>query len=56
MRQVRTLVAFERQDSAIKAFLDMEGRFFAGRTIRCAFFNEQRFEAKDYTPRHDEAS
>jgi len=34
----------------------MEGRFFAGRMIRCAFFNEQRFDRKDYEPREDEAS
>ena len=31
---VRTLVAFETQGAAIKAFMDMEGRFFDGRQVR----------------------
>merc|ERR1712224_523559 len=35
---VRTFVAFEKQESALKAFLDLEGRFFAGRKISCAFY------------------
>ena len=41
---VRTFVSFEKQESAIKAFLDMEGRYFSGRQIRCSFFNEERFK------------
>lgn len=51
---VRTFVAFEKQESAIKAFLDMEGRFFAGRQIRCAFFNETRFRNRDLVPQGDD--
>ena len=47
---VRTFVAFEKQESAIKAFLDMEGRFFAGRQISCCFFNEDRFAKRDLVP------
>ena len=31
------------QESALKAFLDLEGRFFAGRKISCAFYDETRF-------------
>ena len=31
------------QESALKAFLDLEGRFFAGRKISCAFYDEARF-------------
>ena len=41
---VRTFVQFERLDAAIRAFVDMEGRFFGGRQIKCVFFDEERFE------------
>ena len=51
---VRTFVAFEKQESAIKAFLDMEGRFFAGRQISCCFFNEGRFAKRDLVPDESE--
>jgi len=52
---VRCFVCFERQESAIKAFMGMEGRFFAGRTVRCSFFSEASFEANDLSPKDDEA-
>eukprot|EP00638_Chattonella_subsalsa_P006440 CAMPEP_0117740616 /NCGR_PEP_ID=MMETSP0947-20121206/4446_1 /TAXON_ID=44440 /ORGANISM="Chattonella subsalsa, Strain CCMP2191" /LENGTH=388 /DNA_ID=CAMNT_0005556761 /DNA_START=126 /DNA_END=1295 /DNA_ORIENTATION=+ len=49
---VRTFVAFERQDAAIKAFMDMNGRFFAGRQITAVFFKEDKFDRREleYTP------
>ena len=52
---VRCFVCFERQESAIKAFVGMEGRFFAERTVRCAFYAEAAFDARDLAPKDDEA-
>ncbi|KAG5191406.1 putative DNA-damage repair protein drt111 [Tribonema minus] len=47
---VWTFVAFERQESAIKAYLDMNGRFFGGRQIGAAFYEEAKFERGEYGP------
>ena len=54
MQRVRIFVEFERLDSAIRGFVDMEGRFFGGRQIKCAFFNEARFDQRDYARTADE--
>ena len=42
--RVRTFVAFERQESAIKAFRDLNGRYFGGRQIGVTFFDEKKFD------------
>ena len=38
-----------------QAFMHMEGRFFAGRQIQCAFYSERRYESRDLVPMEDEA-
>jgi len=47
---VRTFVSFEKQESAVKAFLDLEGRFFAGRKIACEFYDPAKFERRELDP------
>ena len=48
---VRIFVEFQRMESATKALIDLEGRFFGGRTVRAMFFPEERFEQQDLAPR-----
>ena len=47
---VRIFVEFERMESAMKALIDLDGRFFGGRTIRAVFFPEQKFEEQELAP------
>lgn len=47
---VRTFVAFEKQESAVKAYRDLNGRYFGGRQITAVFFDEKRFESMDLAP------
>lgn len=47
---VRIFVAFERQEAAIKAAVDLGGRFFGGRQVRATFYSEERFNANDFAP------
>ncbi|GFH09423.1 uncharacterized protein HaLaN_04561, partial [Haematococcus lacustris] len=42
---------FERVESATKAMVDLQGRYFAGRNVRVAFFDENRFLATDLAPK-----
>ena len=42
--KIRTLVAFEKQESAIKAYRDLNGRYFGGRQIGVSFYNEAKFD------------
>lgn len=51
---VRTFVEFEEQESAIRAYKDMNRRFFGGRQIAAAFFDEDRFHRRDLAPRPDD--
>ena len=51
---VRTFVAFEKQESAVKAFRDLNGRFFGGRKISAKFFDEVKFQHRDLAPDIDE--
>lgn len=44
---VRIFVQFTKPDSAMKALLEMDGRFFGGRVVRVSFYDEARFEAND---------
>lgn len=52
--RVRTFVAFERQESAVKAYVAMNGRFFGGRQVQASFFDEDRFARRDLAPREGE--
>ncbi|KAH8049939.1 hypothetical protein JL721_11513 [Aureococcus anophagefferens] len=50
---VRVFLAFSEKKHAIRAFLDMEGRFFGGRRITAGFCPEDRFAARDLAPGND---
>lgn len=45
---------FERVESATKALVDLQGRYFAGRNVRVAFFSEERFQKEDLAPKAGE--
>ena len=47
---VRIFVEFSKLDSAIKAVIDLNGRYFGGRTIKAGFFPAERFEKFDLAP------
>lgn len=40
---VRIFVEFKRIESAIKAVVDLNGRFFGGRQVRAGFYNLEKF-------------
>ncbi|CAH1785008.1 unnamed protein product, partial [Owenia fusiformis] len=44
---VRIFVEFEKLDTAIKAVIGMNGRFFGGRTVRGGFYNLDKFRRLD---------
>lgn len=48
--RVRTFVAFERQESAVKAYRDLNGRFFGGRQISASFYDEDKFGRRELAP------
>lgn len=41
---VRIFVEFSRIESSIKALLDLNGRFFGGRQVRCRFYPSEKYE------------
>lgn len=47
---VRIFVKFERMESAMKALIDLDGRFFGGRTVKAVFFSEEQFEQQQLAP------
>lgn len=40
---VRIFLEFERLESAIKAVVDLNGRYFGGRTVRACFYEPNKF-------------
>ncbi len=46
--RVLVFVCFERHESALRAFKDMDQRFFSGRQISVTFFDEERFHQGDF--------
>ncbi|KAL8563504.1 hypothetical protein ACOMHN_066171 [Nucella lapillus] len=44
---VRIFVEFERMESAIKAIVDLNGRYFGGRIVRGSFFSLDKFRRSD---------
>ncbi|OWF53811.1 Splicing factor 45 [Mizuhopecten yessoensis] len=44
---VRIFLEFERVDSAIKAIIDLNGRFFGGRIVKACFYNLDKFRRLD---------
>ena len=47
---VRIFVQFAKVDSAIKAIIDLNGRYFGGRTVTGSFYSENKFEKFDLAP------
>ncbi|XP_064398230.1 splicing factor 45-like isoform X2 [Halichondria panicea] len=47
---VRIFVQFARVESAIKAVVDLNGRFFGGRMVRGSFYSEDKFSNFDLAP------
>ena len=47
---VRIFIEFDRIESATKALVDLEGRFFGGRTVRATFFDQDKFERAELAP------
>ena len=47
---VRIFVEFERMESATKALIDLEGRYFGGRRVSAVFFSEQKFDREEIAP------
>lgn len=46
---VRIFVEFKRIESAIKAVVDLNGRFFGGRQVKAGFFDMEKFNALQLT-------
>jgi splicing factor 45 len=40
---VKIFVHFETQESAVQAYRDLNGRYFAGRQVEATFYDESRF-------------
>ena len=53
---VRTFVCFEKQESAVKAYREMNGRFFGGRQITASFYDEAKFAMRNLDPAPNEWS
>eukprot|EP00669_Euglena_mutabilis_P009719 TRINITY_DN4562_c0_g1_i1.p1 TRINITY_DN4562_c0_g1~~TRINITY_DN4562_c0_g1_i1.p1 ORF type:complete len:384 (+),score=83.05 TRINITY_DN4562_c0_g1_i1:34-1185(+) len=47
---VRIFVRFTSIENAVKAAVDLDGRFFAGRTVCACFFDPRRYEDEDLAP------
>lgn len=43
---VRIFVEFKRIESAIKAVVDLNGRFFGGRQVKAGFFGYDKYKKK----------
>ncbi|KAJ8411380.1 hypothetical protein AAFF_G00173860 [Aldrovandia affinis] len=44
---VRIFLEFERVESAIKAVVDLNGRYFGGRVVKACFYNQDKFRLLD---------
>jgi len=51
---VRIFVQFGRQESALKAYIDLNGRFFGGRVVSAQFFSEDKFDNNMLAPSSEE--
>ena len=47
---VRIFVQFVKVDSAIKAMIELNGRYFGGRIVKGSFYSESKFERFDLAP------
>ncbi|KAJ8903925.1 hypothetical protein NDN08_000456 [Rhodosorus marinus] len=46
---VRIFVKFAEASAAMKALMDLDGRFFDGRVVRASFFSEGKFSAREFS-------
>ncbi|KAJ1484783.1 hypothetical protein T484DRAFT_1795982 [Baffinella frigidus] len=51
---VRIFLMFHRGESAMKAVIDLDGRFFGGRNVKAIFFDETKFHMKRFDPEDTE--
>lgn len=42
---IRIFVEFDRLEAAIKALVDLNGRFFGGRTVKASFYDVEKFKS-----------
>ncbi|KAG2304031.1 hypothetical protein Bca52824_032682 [Brassica carinata] len=47
---VRIFVQFSRPEETTKALVDLDGRFFGGRTVRATFYDEVKFSKNELAP------
>lgn len=47
---VRIFVQFSRPEETTKALVDLDGRFFGGRTVRATFYDESKFSKNELAP------
>lgn len=47
---VRIFVQFERSEWTTKALIDLDGRYFGGRTVKATFYDEERFGKNELAP------
>lgn len=47
---VRIFVQFSRPEETTKALVDLDGRFFGGRTVRATFYDEVKFGKNELAP------
>jgi len=45
---VKIYVKFKYQEQALKALIDLDGRFFAGREVRADYYSEQSFDTQAF--------
>jgi splicing factor 45 len=45
---VKIYVKFKYQEQALKALIDLDGRFFAGREVRADYYSESSFDMAEY--------
>ena len=51
---VRIFVKFAKQAAAMKAYIDLDGRFFGGRHVWVCFFKEADFDGNQLAPSSNE--
>nr|CAB3265467.1 splicing factor 45-like [Phallusia mammillata] len=42
---IRIFIEFDRMEAAIKALVDLNGRFFGGRTVKASFYDVEKFKS-----------
>lgn len=47
---MRIFLQFGRQEAALKAYIDLNGRYFGGRAVNASFYDEERFKNNDLAP------